>query len=63
MGSRVNSPYAMSLLLLALLALANCSDSRREAFIQSKCGKLALAAESYEKCRELMGEGYDRLER
>lgn len=39
-----------------MLAALSCSDSRREAFIQDKCGRVAPVADAYAKCAEAVGK-------
>ena len=48
-------------LLLTLLVMTACSDSRRDAFIQSQCGGIAAVQEVYDACEKAAREMYEAM--
>lgn len=48
-------------MILAAVLVCGCGDSRRDAFIQSKCGQLAVSDAAYNQCQKAMGKAYDSV--
>ena len=48
------------LLVVSVVMISACGDSRRDSFVQSRCGKIATDANAYEQCEEMMIDFYEK---